>query len=72
MSWLFESGGQNIGTLASATVLLTNNHGLFPLGLTGLISLQSEGLSRVFSSTTVRNHQFLTGLLIPALEHCQY
>ena len=72
MSWLFESGGQSIGTLASATVLLMNNHGLFPLGLTGLISLQPEGLSRVFSSTTIRKHQFLTGLLIPALEHCPY
>ena len=51
MSWLFASGGQSIGT--SASLLPTNIQGWFPLGLTGLISLQSKGLSRVFSSTTV-------------------
>ena len=50
MSLLFTSGGQSIG--ASASVLPMNIQGWFPLGLTGLISLQSKGLSRVFSSTT--------------------
>ena len=51
MSQLFASGGQGIG--ASASVLPVNIQGWFPLGLTGLISLHSKGLSRVFSSTTV-------------------
>ena len=58
MSWLFTSGGQIIGASASAPVLPMNIQGWFPLGLTGLISLQSKGLSRVFSSTTVQKHQF--------------
>ena len=49
MSQFFASGGQSIG--ASASVLPMNIQDLFPLGLTGLISLQSKGLSRVFSST---------------------
>ena len=53
MSWLFPSGGQSIGL--SASVLPLNIQGWFPLGLTGWISLQSKGHSRVFSSTTVRN-----------------
>ena len=57
-SQLFASGGQSIGASASATVLPMNIPDLFPLGLTGLISLQSKGLSRVFSSTTVQKHQF--------------
>ena len=57
MSQLFTSGGQSFGT--SALVLLLNIQGWFPLGLTGLISLQSKGLSRVFSNTTVQKHQFL-------------
>ena len=57
MSQLFTSGGQSIG--ASASVLLMNIQGWFPLGLTGLISLQSKGVSRVFSNTTVWKHQFL-------------
>ena len=52
----FISGGQSIR--ASASVLPMNIQDWFPLGLTGLISLQSKGLSRVFSSTAVRNHQF--------------
>ena len=56
MSWIFASGGQSIG--ASASVLSMNIQGWFPLGLTGLISLLSKGLSRVFSSTTVWRHQF--------------
>ena len=53
---LFSSGGQSIG--ASSLVLPVNIQDWFPLGWTGLISLQSKGLSRVFSSTTVRKHQF--------------
>ena len=56
MSQLFASGGQSIG--ASASVLPVNIQGLFPLGLTGLISLQSKGLSTVFSRTTIQKHQF--------------
>ena len=59
MSQLFTSGGQSIGASASASVLLMNIQGWFPLGLTGLISLLSKGLSRVFSNTTVQKHQFL-------------
>ena len=55
MSRLFASGGQNTVTLAS--VLPMNIQGWFPLGLTGLISLQYKGLSRVFSSTTIQKHQ---------------
>ena len=58
MSQFFTSGGQSIGASASASVLPMNIQGWFPLGLTGLISLQSKGLSRVFSSTTVQKHQF--------------
>ena len=57
MSWLFASGGQRIGGSGSASVLPMNIQGWFPLGLTGLISLQSKGLSRVFSSATVQKHQ---------------
>ena len=56
VSQLFSSGGQSIG--ASASVLPMNTQGLFPLLLTGLIALQSKGLSRVFSNTTVQKHQF--------------
>ena len=58
MSQLSASGGQIIG--ASASVLPINIQGWFPLGLTGLISLLSKGLSRVFSSTTVWKHQFFS------------
>ena len=56
MSWLFTSGGQSIR--ASASVLPVNIQGWFPLRLTGLISLLSKGLSRVFFSTTVQKHHF--------------
>ena len=63
MSRLFTSGGQTIGASASASVLPVNIQGWFPLGLTGLISLLSMGLSRVFSSTTVWKHQFLSAQL---------
>ena len=58
MSQLFASGGQSIGVSASATVLPMNIQDLFPLGWTEWISLQSKGLSRVFSNTTVQKHQF--------------
>ena len=56
MSQLFTSGGQSIGVSASASVLPMNIQDWFPLGLTGWISLQSKGLSRVFSNTTVWKH----------------
>ena len=58
MSRLFTSGGQSIGASASASVLPMNIQDWFPLGLTDLISLLSKGLSRVFSNTTVQQHQF--------------
>ena len=58
VSLFFASGGQSIWALASASVLLMNIQGWFPLGLTGLISLLSKGLLRVFSNTTIRKHQF--------------
>ena len=60
MSWLFSSGGQSIGASASASALPMTTQGWFPLGLTGLISLLSKGLSRVFSNTTVPKHQFFS------------
>ena len=56
MSRFFASCGQSIGALAPALVLPMNMQGWFPLGLIGLISLQSKGLSRVFSNTTVQNY----------------
>ena len=52
----FASGGQSIGVSASTSVLPTNTQDWPPLGWTGWISLQSKGLSRVFSNTTVQNH----------------
>ena len=58
MSQFFASGGRSIGVSASASVLPGNIQDWFPLGLTGWISMQSRGLSRVFSSTTVHKHQF--------------
>ena len=58
VSQLFPSGGQSIESSASASVLPMNIQGWFPLGWTGWISLQSKGLSRVFSSTTFQKHQF--------------
>ena len=67
LSRLFASGGQSIGASASASVLPIQ--GSFPLGLTGLISLQSKGLSRVFSSTTVWKHQFF-GIQLSSFQDC--
>ena len=60
MSQPFTSGGQSIGVLASASVLPMNTQDWSPLGWTGWISLQSKGLSRVFSNTTVQKHQFFS------------
>ena len=60
MSWLFASGGQRIGTSASASVFLMNIQGWFPLGWTDLISLESKGLLRVFSSTAIQKRQFFS------------
>ena len=68
MSQLFESGGQSIGVSASASVLPLNIQDWFPLGLTGWISLQSKGLSRVFSNTTVqkfKNNYYSDNFLPP-------
>ena len=59
MSWLFTSGGQSIGASASASVLPMNIQDWFPLGLTGLIFLQSKGLGRVFSSIIIQKYPFL-------------
>ena len=58
ISQFFASGGQSIGISASASILPMNIQDWFPLGLTGCISLQPKGLSRVFSNTTVLKHQF--------------
>ena len=62
MSWLFSSDGQSIGASASASVLPMSIQDWFPLGLTGLISLLSKGLSRVISSTTIWNHHIFSVL----------
>ena len=61
MSWLFASDDQSIR--ASASVLPMYIQGLFPLGLTDLISLQSKGLLRAFSNTTIQKHQFFDAKL---------
>jgi len=58
MSQLFASDSQSIGISASTSVLPMNTQDWYPLGWTGWISLQSKGLSRVFSNTTVQKHQF--------------
>ena len=60
MSPFFTSGGQSIGISASVSVLPMNIQDWFPLGSTGSISLQSKGLSTVFSSTTVQKHKFFS------------
>ena len=64
MSWLFTWDSQSIGASTLALVLPMNIQGWFPLGLTGLMSLQSKELSRVFSSTIVQKHQFLSAQLV--------
>ena len=58
MSQLFTWGGQSTGVSGLASFLLMNTQDWFPLAWTGWISLQSKGLSRVFSNTTVQKHQF--------------
>ena len=65
VSQLFASGGQSIGVSASTSVFSVNTQDWFPLGWTGWISLQSKGLSRVFSKTTVQKHQFIVQLSHP-------
>ena len=60
MNWLFTSGGQSMGASASAAVLPVNIQGWFLFILTGLISLLSKGLSRVFSNTTAPKHLFFS------------
>ena len=63
MSQFFTSGGQSIGVSASSSVPPMNIQHRFPLGCIGWISLQSKGLSRVFSNTTVQKHQFFSAQL---------
>ena len=63
VSQIFASGGQSNGASASASVLPMNTQDWFPLGWTGWISLQSKGLSRVFSNITVQKHQFFSSQL---------
>ena len=65
MSQLFAWGGQSTGVSALALVLPMNTQDWSPLGWTGWISLQSKGLSRVFSNTTVQKHQFFGAQLSP-------
>ena len=60
MSRFFASGCRSIGVSASTSVLPVNIQDWYPLGLTSWISLQSKGLSRVFSNTTVQKHQFFS------------
>ena len=62
-SKFFASGGQSIGTSASASVLPVNIQDWSPLGWTAWISLQSKGFSKVFSNTTVPKHQFFSAQL---------
>ena len=69
MSLFFTSGGQSIGVSASTSVLPMIIQGWFPLGLTGLISWQSKGLSKVFSNTTVQKHQGAQLFFIVQLSH---
>jgi len=63
MSHFFTSGGQSIGIAASTSVLPMNIQDWLPLGWTGWISLQSKGLSRVFSNNTVQKHRFFCSQL---------
>ena len=63
MSQLFAAGGQGIGVSASTSVLPMNTQDWSPLGWTAWISLQSKGLSKVFSNTTVQKHQFFSAQL---------
>ena len=69
MNQFFTSNGQRIGVSASTSVLPMNIQDWSPLGWTGWISLQSKGLSRVFSNTTVQKHEFFCAQLIVQLSH---
>ena len=71
LSQIFASGGQSIGVEASKSVLPLNTQDWSPLGWTGWTSLQSKGLSRVFSNTTVQKHQFFGAqfLYSPTLQY---
>ena len=69
MSQFFVSDGQSTGASASASVLPMNIQDWFPLGWSGWISLQSKGLSRVFSNTTVQKHQFFNAVQGSNLAH---
>ena len=71
VSWLFVSGGHSTGASASASVLPMNVQDWFLLGLKYLISLKSEGLSRIFSNATVQKHQFwgVSAFFIVQLSH---
>ena len=69
----FTSGGESIGVSASASVLPMNSQDWFPFGFTSLISLQSKGLSKVFSDTTIQKHQFFsTQLSLWPSSHIQH
>ena len=70
MNQFFTSGGQSIGDSASASVPPMNIQDWFLLGWSSLISLQSKGLSRVFSNTTIQNHQFF-GIQLSLWSNCQ-
>ena len=70
MSQLFAWGGQSTGVSTSASVLPMNAQDWSPLGWTGWISLQSKGLSRVFSNTIVQKHQFFGAQLSSQLSNC--
>ena len=72
LSCFFTSGGQNTGASVSVSVLPVSIQGWFPLRLAGLISSQSKGLSKVFSSTTVRKHEYSYFSLFPKLLHWLY
>ena len=63
MNQIFASSGQSIAVSASSSILPLNIQNWFPLGLNGLISLQSKGLSRVFSNTTIQKHQLFSAQL---------
>ena len=69
VSQFFASGGQSTGVSASTSVLPMNTQDWSPLGWTSWISLQSKGLSRVFSNTTVQKHQFFSAFFTVQLSH---
>ena len=71
-SKFFTSGGQSIGASASASVRAMNIQDWFPLGWIGWISLQSKGLSRVFSNTTVQKHQFFSSISMDVQLRCMH